>query len=117
MAVDLVYIYIMELKEYWSIYGNEVYIFIVFFVIAVFSFFLGRISVDNEKAFIVNSYKTDSGTNSQITTGNIAASINGTKYYYTWCSGINRIKEENLIYFNTEEEAQATGYTLAKNCK
>lgn len=48
---------------------------------------------------------------------NIVASKNGKRYYYSNCSGINRIKQENRIYFNNREEAEAKGLTLASGCK
>lgn len=47
----------------------------------------------------------------------IVASKNGTKYYFNWCSGINRIKEENRIYFESEEKAREEGYEIASGCK
>jgi uncharacterized protein YpmB len=54
-------------------------------------------------------------TNSPI--GKIIASKNGKRYYYESCSGINRIKPENRIYFDTKEQAEAKGLTLASGCK
>ncbi|MFA5770860.1 MAG: hypothetical protein WC894_05205 [Patescibacteria group bacterium] len=47
----------------------------------------------------------------------ILASKNGTKYYFTWCSGVSRIKEENKIWFATEQEAQMRGLTKSSTCK
>jgi len=47
----------------------------------------------------------------------IMASKNGTKYYYQNCSGINRIKKENRVYFDDYKGAEKEGYQLAKNCK
>ena len=38
------------------------------------------------------------------------------KYHYSWCSSWKRIKPENQVWFNTEAEAIAAGYTLAGNC-
>lgn len=49
--------------------------------------------------------------------GNYAASKNGKKYYLNGCSGVKRIKIENLIYFNTKQEAELAGYEPAENCK
>lgn len=46
----------------------------------------------------------------------IVASKTGTQYYYTWCAGANRIKEENRVYFDSAKEAEVRGLTLAKNC-
>lgn len=48
--------------------------------------------------------------------GNYVASKNGTKYYLTTCSGANRIKDENKVYFGSAAEALAAGYTAAANC-
>jgi|AntAceMinimDraft_13_1070369.scaffolds.fasta_scaffold49115_1 hypothetical protein len=48
--------------------------------------------------------------------GSVVASKSGKKYYFPWCSGINRIKKENRVYFNTELEAQDNGLTLSKTC-
>lgn len=45
------------------------------------------------------------------------ASKKGTKYHYPWCSGAQRIKETNKIWFSTVEEAREDGYSPAANCK
>ncbi len=45
------------------------------------------------------------------------ASKNGTKYYYPWCSGVSRIKEENKVWFSTADEAKKAGFQPAANCK
>ena len=52
-----------------------------------------------------------------ITKGAYVASKNGTKYYPVGCSGVNRIKEENKVYFTTIKEAVSAGYGPAANCK
>lgn len=49
--------------------------------------------------------------------GQYVASRNGTRYYFPWCSGAKQIKEENKVWFTTKEDAEAKGYTPAKNCK
>jgi hypothetical protein len=46
----------------------------------------------------------------------IVASKNSDKYHYSWCSGAKRIKTENQIWFNSAQEAESKGYTLAGNC-
>ncbi len=48
--------------------------------------------------------------------GTYLASKNGTKYYLPSCSSSKRIKEENKIWFDTKEEAEAAGYGPAANC-
>ena len=45
------------------------------------------------------------------------ASKSGTKYYYPWCLGVSRIKEENKVWFATADEAKKAGYSPASNCK
>jgi hypothetical protein len=41
--------------------------------------------------------------------GIIVASRNGTKYYWSWSSGAQKIKPENLVWFKSETEAKAAG--------
>ncbi|PJE59748.1 MAG: hypothetical protein COU85_01930 [Candidatus Portnoybacteria bacterium CG10_big_fil_rev_8_21_14_0_10_44_7] len=43
------------------------------------------------------------------------ASKSGAKYHWPWCSFAERIKEENKIYFDTEQQAQADGYSRCGN--
>ncbi len=49
--------------------------------------------------------------------GEIVASKNGKKYYFLHCSGVNRIKIENRVYFSTTSAAENAGYSIAANCK
>lgn len=68
-----------------------------------------------KQAFPANFLVLDSPEGSE--DRKIGASINGTKYYYLNCGGINRIKEANLVYFSSPEQAEARGYSLAAGCK
>lgn len=45
------------------------------------------------------------------------ASKNGKAYHLPNCPGAKRIKEENLIKFQTKKEAEEAGYKPALNCK
>lgn len=54
---------------------------------------------------------------SMVSGGGYVASRNGTKYHLPWCSGAQNIKEENKIWFDAKEEAEAAGYTPAANCE
>lgn len=47
----------------------------------------------------------------------IVASSRGSKYYYIWCSGAKNLSEANKIYFATEAEAEAKGYSKSTSCK
>jgi hypothetical protein len=63
----------------------------------------------------------DSGTNMEqpaiINKGTYVASKSGSAYHFPWCSGAQRIKEENKVWFETKEEAERAGYRPASNCK
>lgn len=73
---------------------------------------------DNDMVFEgYNLVKYQSKSPSLLVFGEIIASKNGTKYYFKNCSGSNRIKPENIINFESEDDAIRAGYTLAKNCK
>lgn len=49
--------------------------------------------------------------------GQLVGAKTGSRYYYPWCGGANRISEKNKIYFASVAEARAKGYTPAANCK
>lgn len=46
----------------------------------------------------------------------VSKNSSSKKYHFSWCSGAKRIKSENQIWFNTAQEAENRGYTLAGNC-
>lgn len=54
-------------------------------------------------------------TTSSNTSDNFVAALSGTKYYFANCSEVKRIKEENRIFFNSEQEAIDAGYE-ASSC-
>lgn len=64
-----------------------------------------------------NEVSSANNQKTNLATGNIVASKDGKRYYYPNCGGINRIKPENRIYFETKEQAEAKGLTLASGCK
>lgn len=102
-------------------------------LIAVSSFGLGRMSQIEiaqkppvtpiqltQKAAVVASAvskATSSQSVSGIGEGSFVASKNGTKYHLLTCSGAKQIKEENKIFFDSQEDAEKAGYSKASNCK
>lgn len=50
-------------------------------------------------------------------TGAYVGSKTGKTFHLPWCSGASRIKEENKVWFQSREEAEASGYAPAANCK
>lgn len=67
------------------------------------------------KSFIMDFEKGKSGAENS-SEFSILASKNGTKWYFAHCSGANRIKEENKIYFSSIEEAENRGLEKATGC-
>lgn len=109
--------------------GRDIYLVLVIILVGTASFGLGRLSkttpeAQNEVKIVQTGdsgsqvsnqlYKQDSQPSPE-SPGTIFASKNGTKYYLPGCS--SRVKEENKIFFKTEEEAQAFGYTRSATCK
>jgi len=57
----------------------------------------------------INPSGADTGQES--VKGLFVASRGGTKYHWPWCSYGQKIKLENQLWFNSEKEAQAAGYS------
>jgi len=118
---------------------DVVFILTIFLLVSTLAFSLGRLSTYEKKKSPISLIKTeeyykwnnldpsddnastDSVSKVSQTTvtekGSIVASKSGTKYYFPWCSGVVRIKEENKIWFNSVEEAKARGLTPASGCE
>jgi len=52
-------------------------------------------------------------TQTSTDTASFVASVSGGKYYFLTCSEVKRIKEENKIFFKTEQEAIDAGYSVS----
>ncbi len=118
---------------------GKLFLTILLLLTASFSFGLGRLSVENTREPVKIEYDATLGqkapsearVNSKVQTAavtnavtelvpessEVVASKNGSKYHYLYCSGAKQIKEENKISFPTATAAEASGYTLAANCK
>lgn len=120
---------------------EDLLIVTVILLVGVGGFGLGRLSVSNGNKSpirIINSTSTDlvsemssgsGGDSSDIPSSvkapnvstnhsntSVVASKNGTKYHYPWCSGAQKISEQNRITFDSKDAAEKAGYTLASNC-
>jgi hypothetical protein len=113
---------------------GDLYIVIMIILVGTASYGLGKISSFEKNKTPISILKAREYMNSivlndtsntktetqsvqaQQTDGKIVASKSGTKYYYSWCTGVSRIKEENKIWFNSIEEARSAGLTPASNC-
>ena len=107
---------------------------IVIILVAFAGFGLGRLSaLEGKKSpiLIEKSYAPEilSGDNvfdekltiaktiQNSTEKSFVAAKSGTRYYFPWCGGVSRIKEENKVWFASEAEARKAGFTPAANCK
>lgn len=106
---------------------SDFLLIIVIVLISITAFGLGRISATRDYKtpieiqefpfpFISSQEKTENQNIGGQASNTVKASINGTKYYYSWCSGLSRIKPENIIEFTSSEEAKLAGYELAAGC-
>jgi hypothetical protein len=132
------FIKIVKSKQY------EIYLCLCVTAIALISYNLGQINALKKTPITVsdsqvlseadylninnnpnqNTFKTTNlNQNSNVKINNfkmntkVVASKNSNKYHYSWCSGAKRIKPENQIWFNSAQEAESRGYTLAGNCQ
>lgn len=111
-------------------YETDLVISLTIILVAFLSFGLGRLSkieenkvpitIESVGAGVIGTQNTDNnpqlgGETSKL--GVIVASKNGTKYHFPWCSGAMRMKDENKIWFESEDEAKSAGYSPASNCK
>jgi len=132
-----------KIKTPWKIIIGDktVFIIVIILTVAFCSFGLGRLSKieehqipiliqNNNLATISNSRDTKInegiGESQPVEVepslilpigGKYVGSKNSDKYHAPWCSGAQRIKAENQIWFESKEEAEAAGYTPASNCK
>jgi hypothetical protein len=117
---------------------QKLYLALVIILVGTLGFGIGRLSSTGESSGIKIDYDPslsafmgpaeagESQTASAVNAfdkapaplaGELVASKNGTKYHYSHCQGAKQIREENRISFKSAQEAEASGYTLASNCK
>lgn len=119
--------------------GENLIILLIIIFVGVSSFLLGRMSVESKNsAFNIiypdgSTYKEGNINNTQksqispkieqsnnntnpVINGNFFASKRGHKYYPLGCSAGKTIKDENRIWFDTREEAMASGFELSSSC-
>ena len=108
---------------------QDIVLAIAVFLITLISFNVGRIygTANLKNSIIVNKINKPldaasdqkKGATSQPLDLRVVASKNSTSklYHFLWCSGAQKIKESNKIYFSSDQEAQSRGYALAGNCR
>jgi len=125
-----------KIKRFLMVLGeSDVFTPILIILVTFLAFGLGRLSVLESEKPEIRLESIPSPTEALIVTkgvppGTIAgaavlanktnqyvASKNGTKYYFSWCTGVSRIKEENKVWFSSAEEAKKAGYQPSSTCK
>jgi hypothetical protein len=123
------------IKSIQKLIGNEdIMLTLVIISVSVGSFLIGRssISVETSPRFTMNDIPdaTKEQIRAAVTPGDdvfvemsetqgkttIFGSKSGTKYYFSWCSGASRVKLENRVYYQSEQEAKSAGRSVASGC-
>jgi len=110
---------------------DDVYFYtLLIIVVSILSFELGRLSMEgdlstsSQQAVLIEQPAAADVSESNMLTkkllsaenSQLVASRKGTKYHLLTCPGAKQMSEENKIYFISEDEARASGYTPAANC-
>lgn len=109
---------------------EDIFVVAVVILVAVASFGLGRLSMRLEEKgefqmLYPGAIQGNAGETVRVGLvqgvaaqgGGYVASKNGSKYHLPWCAGAQAIKEENKVWFESKEAAEAAGYAPAGNCK
>lgn len=65
---------------------------------------------DEQLRALVAKPSQEPSTKNSAPQGTFVASSSGAKYYYPDCTEVKRIKEENRVWFDSEQEATESGY-------
>lgn len=105
---------LQKIKALPSRFWDDLFLVVAIFLIALASFGLGRLSVLYEQKEPIQILYSEEGGEAR--EENYIASLSGSRYHLPWCPGAQSIKEENKIWFESEEAAEIAGYTPAANC-
>lgn len=134
MLTDL----IAKVKAFFAANQKDIFLTAFVFLVSIASFGLGRLSaiwpmkepiridqIDevgesasglDKNAAVINFTKRSDSPVSPLSSGTYVASRNGSSYHLPTCPGAKQIKEENKVWFQTEEEARRAGFKPAGNC-
>ena len=108
--------------------SDDVYFYTALVIlVSVLSFGLGRMSlpdasVTHEPQVVLQEQSASAAVSLPVEQSvdvaqQLVASKKGTKYHLLTCPGAKQMNDDNKIYFASEAEAKAAGYTKAGNCK
>jgi hypothetical protein len=89
------------------------------FLVGIGSFGLGRLSaLEDVKPPLAIIQAPEAANIPALPPGGfVVASKTGSVYYLPWCSGAEKIAQENQRWFESEAAAQKAGYAPSKSCK
>lgn len=114
---------------------DDIFLGLIVILVAFGSFGLGRLSkiegvktpiriegapgaaISMSKEGILQQNTTQAASIMDTQPNQLVASKSGKKYYYAWCTGVQKIAEANRIYFTSKTEAEARGYAASATCK
>jgi hypothetical protein len=109
-----------SLKDLVKQHQSDIILTLIIVLIALVSFGAGLLitSKEGNNPIIIqnpeNSFQAavvEQSLSEKSIEGMFVASKNGTKYHWPDCPWAEKISEENQVWFSSEEEAQAAGYT------
>lgn len=127
-----------KIKENLALNQVELGVSAIIIFVGLSSFFLGKysvldsqssescVSIESPRNATSSEVRTEASTqketlvrpaDNQGSDGQVVASKNGKKYYFPWCSGVDRISAKNKVYFKSATEAQNAGLTISATCK
>lgn len=107
-----------QIKSLFDDIEDSVFVVLLVIFVGIAAFGLGRLSSQEDVRPPVRMVELEVFDEEPMRIGGkYVASRKGTKYHFPWCAGAQAMNEQNKIWFDTIEEAQAAGYTPAGNCE
>ena len=104
--------------------GRRVYSVLIVILLASASFGLGRLSAGDASRVpvkVVDGHDADVSTpldgKKVVPEPSFVADTDGNNYYFLWCDGAARIKENRRRYFTTMAAAAVAGFEPAGECE
>ncbi|PJE58066.1 MAG: hypothetical protein COU81_02715 [Candidatus Portnoybacteria bacterium CG10_big_fil_rev_8_21_14_0_10_36_7] len=112
---------IEKIKLFWNNNDRQIALIAGVTLVALISFGAGYLTANNSPNSLVITERSTSAFSSSTpllvdqntastAKGIIVASKSGKVYHWPWSSWAKKIKPENQVWFNSEAEAQSTGY-------
>lgn len=110
----------------------DIFIILVIILVALIAFGIGRLTTPTKEPVLIKnlekaSVEDLSGEQSSPVEatedkrgvdyeGKVLGSVNSDKYHLPDCPGAKQIKEKNIIWFDSIQDAEKAGYKPAANC-